>query len=139
MQNEPGKLKESDLAVFEKKCEMLDEICDTIGLVLKKDAEIMTELMGDVSLGLIDGRKLPNSAEEISRPLPEVCCHPPICKWAIKEEISDPHLGTLSLRLQGVSSNKFRIKLLETLDLLPQVATFFPLRVVTNNKCLLRM
>ena len=33
----PNKLKDSDLAVFEKKCETLVKSCDTIDLILKKD------------------------------------------------------------------------------------------------------
>jgi len=40
---EPGKLKESDLAKFEKKCETLSQICDTLGLIAKDDAFTMTD------------------------------------------------------------------------------------------------
>lgn len=39
----PGKLKESQLAAFEKKCETLSQMCDTIGLVMKEDASVMTD------------------------------------------------------------------------------------------------
>lgn len=46
----PGKLKDSDLAVFEKKCETLSQICDTMDLVLKKNADTMTDMSGDVVL-----------------------------------------------------------------------------------------
>ena len=40
---EPGKLKESDLAKFEKKCETLTQICDTLGLIVRDDASTMTD------------------------------------------------------------------------------------------------
>jgi hypothetical protein len=38
-----GKLKESDLAVFERKCDTLNQICDTMDLFMKADASIMTD------------------------------------------------------------------------------------------------
>ena len=44
----PGKLKESDLAAFEQKCDTLTQICDTMDLIMKKEASVMTDLTGDV-------------------------------------------------------------------------------------------
>ena len=44
----PGKLNESDLSIFEKKCETLEVMCDTLDLILTKDAEIMTEMQGNI-------------------------------------------------------------------------------------------
>jgi hypothetical protein len=41
-------LKESDLAKFEKKCDFLSVMCDTIDLVIRKDASLMTDLQGEV-------------------------------------------------------------------------------------------
>ena len=45
---EPGKLKEADLAIFEKKCETLSVMCDTMGLIIRKEAGVMTDLSGNV-------------------------------------------------------------------------------------------
>ena len=39
----PDKLKKNDLTAFEKKCETLSQICDTIGLIVKEDAAVMTD------------------------------------------------------------------------------------------------
>lgn len=46
--NVPGKLKDSDLAVFEKKCDTLTQMCDTIDLIVKKNAECMTDVKGPI-------------------------------------------------------------------------------------------
>ena len=43
IQAAPDKLKESDKATFEKKCETLTQICDTLGLIVKEDASVMTD------------------------------------------------------------------------------------------------
>lgn len=45
----PGKLKESDLAAFEKKCDTLSQECDTLDLILKRSVEVMTDVTGDIS------------------------------------------------------------------------------------------
>ena len=45
---EPGKLKETDLAIFEKKCESLSVMCDTMGLIIRKEAGVMTDVSGEV-------------------------------------------------------------------------------------------
>jgi len=39
----PGKLKEDELAIFEKKCQSLSQMCDTVDLVVRQDATVMTE------------------------------------------------------------------------------------------------
>lgn len=44
----PKKIPEADLAKFEKKCEMMTVLCDTLDLIIKKDASIMTDLQGEV-------------------------------------------------------------------------------------------
>ena len=49
-ESQPGKLKESDLAKFEKKCDTLSQICDTIGLIVKEDAETMTDFKEEVKM-----------------------------------------------------------------------------------------
>jgi hypothetical protein len=41
--NVPGKLKESDLAAFVQKCETLNQICDTMDLAFKVEADTMTD------------------------------------------------------------------------------------------------
>jgi hypothetical protein len=40
----PKKIPESELAKFEKKCDTLSVLCDTLDLVMKKDASINTDL-----------------------------------------------------------------------------------------------
>jgi chromosome segregation ATPase len=49
-ESQPGKLKDSDLAKFEKKCETLTQICDTIGLIVKDDAATMTDFVEEVKM-----------------------------------------------------------------------------------------
>jgi chromosome segregation ATPase len=39
----PEKLKQSDLEKFQKKCETLSQACDTLGLIVKEDASVMTD------------------------------------------------------------------------------------------------
>ena len=39
----PEKLKQSDLDKFQKKCETLSQACDTLGLIVKEDASVMTD------------------------------------------------------------------------------------------------
>jgi chromosome segregation ATPase len=39
----PEKLKQSDFDKFQKKCETLSQACDTLGLIVKEDASVMTD------------------------------------------------------------------------------------------------
>lgn len=39
----PEKLKQTDLEKFQKKCETLSQACDTLGLIVKEDASVMTD------------------------------------------------------------------------------------------------
>lgn len=41
--NVPGKLKDTDLAAFVKKCETLNQICDTMDLVFKTESSVNTD------------------------------------------------------------------------------------------------
>lgn len=47
----PGKLKDTDLAAFEQKCDTLSQVCDTMDLIMKKEAGVMTDVSGDITAG----------------------------------------------------------------------------------------
>ena len=59
IQAAPDKLKQSDLAVFEQKCQYVNQMCDTLGLITKNDASILTDPVQFAELGMMQQKAAP--------------------------------------------------------------------------------
>jgi hypothetical protein len=44
-------LKDTDLSVFEKKCDTLSQMCDTMDLVIKMSVGVITDISGEINVG----------------------------------------------------------------------------------------